>query len=126
MYQYKGSNPVLKVTTEDWWDYKERWSDAMISGFDIALLAQVIYDDTVPVNNLRITWGMPLSETRNSLRAKAEEAWRHQSDTDFDPPSWMSLYVAIDNEEVTQEDLRYASRILDRYITLLHNAGRSY
>lgn len=127
--QYKGSSAALMALTENWWDPEERWADAISAGVDLAMIASVECEDNRPLAILGVTWGMP-RPTRAELKEKADEAWRHQSDSDFEFPSWMQLYVAVNGSEVygeaDAEDLMYAARVLKRYVGILERAGRGY
>lgn len=119
-------NKALAILAENW-DSHDLWASVIESGFTVAKVAHA-FEHNVPEQVLQIRWGLSVP-TMDYVRSLAELAWVNQGNPDFtldEPWELIELFIARDNDEVTDEDLTFTARVLQRYLRLLEKSGLSY
>jgi hypothetical protein len=114
-------NPALKILSENW-DSGDLGSCIIESAFTLAKVAHA-FGNNLPEQIMQIRWGLSVP-TMEYVRGVAEEAWRNQGNYDWSPdesPELIDLFIARDNDEVTDEDLTFTARVLERYLRLVES-----
>lgn len=117
---------TIKILSQAW-DSHDQYASAVLSAFDLAKIARV-FGNTEVEEILFIGWGAFGPPTMEQVRPTIERAWYTPDPSAFDDvsPELVSLFAEVDSGSITTKDLTYAARILQRYITLLHLAGKDY
>lgn len=105
----------------DAWDGGDPWGSAMSMAWAVAEVGAA-YDEYAPAATLDVVWGMGGHPSREELEEATGEL-DYDGDVQFET---RALAEGVQTGQVTMDDLRFAARVLDRYLDLCKAAGLDY
>lgn len=114
-------SPAIAAAIEGW-DGGDPWGSAMDMAWAVAEVARAGVVGTEVAATLEVSWGA-MSPMSIDEMADVEEDPDNRGDVSF---TTAMLAAAYRDGRVTDDDLTFAARVLDRYLDILRAAGHDY